>query len=169
MNSNIALIGMPGAGKSTVGVILAKVMGYEFIDIDLVIQKKEKQLLIDIITRQGLKKFIEIENKVTQEIITDRTIIATGGSVIYGKEAMHHLKNIATIIYIRLSDKTLVNRLGDIRKRGVVLRENQTFEELYRERCPLYEKYADIIIDAQQLEIEQLMETILDKIKGTVS
>ncbi len=158
--SNIVLIGMPAAGKSTVGVILAKVLGYQFIDADLVIQKQEHRLLKDIIKEDGLEGFIAIENNINSSLQVDRTVIATGGSAIYGKEAMDHLKSIGTIIYIRLSYETLENRLGNIRRRGVVLKKGQNLRDLYKERCPLYEKYADIIVDAEDMGVEKTMETI---------
>lgn len=162
---NIVLIGMPGAGKSTIGVILAKVLGYQFIDADLVIQEQEKRLLKDIIAEEGLERFIEIENRVNASIQAQQTVIATGGSVIYGEEAMKHLREIATVIYIKLSYQTLTERLGNIKQRGVVLKEGQDLYGLYEERCPLYEKYSHIIIEAEGMEIEELMECIAEKIK----
>lgn len=160
---NIVLIGMPGAGKSTIGVILAKVMGYQFLDSDLIIQEKQNRLLNEIISQDGVEGFIEIENKINSEIQVNHCVIATGGSVVYGKEAMEHLKTIGTVVYIKLSYETLNNRLGNIKQRGVVLKDGQNLESLYEERCPLYEYYADIIIDAQQLSVEELMEHIASK------
>lgn len=160
--NNVVLIGMPGAGKSTVGVVLAKVLGYQFIDADLIIQDREKRLLMDIIEEEGLDGFIQIENDVNASINTQESVIATGGSVVYGKEAMEHLKTIGTVVYIKLSYETLSGRLGNIKQRGVALKENQTLYSLYEERCPLYEKYADIVIDSEDLEVEEL----LDKIKS---
>ncbi len=151
---------MPAAGKSTVGVILAKVLGYQFIDADLVIQEQEHRLLKDIIKEDGLESFISIENSINSSLQVDRTVIATGGSVIYGKEAMEHLKSIGTIVYIRLSYETLENRLGNIKQRGVVLKKGQNLRDLYKERCPLYEEYADIIVDAEDMGVEKTMETI---------
>ena len=145
--NNIILIGMPGAGKCTVGVILAKLMGYKFIDSDLLIQRQEESLLKDIIKEKGLEGFIEIENKVNSEIKAEETIIATGGSVIYGKEAMSHLSNIGTVIYIKLSMENLKDRLGNMKQRGVALKRGQNLEDLYEERTPLYEKYSDIIVN----------------------
>ncbi len=158
--SNLVLIGMPAAGKSTVGVILAKVLGYQFIDADLVIQEQEKRLLKDIIKEDGLDGFIEVENRVNANLEVENTVIATGGSVIYGKEAMEHLKSIGTIVYIKLSYETLENRLSNIKQRGVVLKKGQSLRELYEERCPLYEMYADIIVNAENLDVEKTMESI---------
>ena len=165
-NNNIILIGMPGAGKSTMGVILAKVMGYRFLDADLLIQEQEKRLLREIIEQEGQEGFIEVENRVNASICTENTIIATGGSVIYGTEAMKHLRSIGTVIYIRLSYQTVSERLGNIRQRGVVLKEGQTLYSLYQERCPLYQKYAHLTIDAEEMDTEQLMETILEQLNS---
>lgn len=157
---NIVLIGMPGAGKSTIGVILAKVLGMNFIDSDLLIQKQEGMLLKDIIEKEGLKGYLAIENQVNRDIVADNTVIATGGSVIYCPEAMEHFYNTAKVVYIKLSYNTIRKRLGNIRQRGVVLREGQTLLDLYCERCPLYEKYAHIIVDAEDLGVEEVMEKI---------
>lgn len=162
---NIVLIGMPGAGKSTIGVVLAKVLGYQFIDADLMIQEQEKRLLKDIIEEEGLEEFIEIENRVNASIQAEQTVIATGGSVIYGEEAMNHLREIATVVYIKLSYQTLTERLGNIKQRGVVLKKGQDLYGLYQERCPLYETYAHVIIEAEGMGIEELMECIAEKIK----
>ncbi|MDD5934915.1 MAG: shikimate kinase [Clostridiales bacterium] len=161
---NIVLIGMPGAGKSTLGVVLAKVLGYQFIDADLVIQEKENRLLKDIISQEGLEGFIQIENDVNASIETKHSVIATGGSVIYGKEAMEHLRQIGTIIYLKLSYRTISKRLGNIRQRGVVLKKGQDLAGLYEERCPLYEKYADIVVDCENMDLEETMETIVERI-----
>ncbi|GAA4653516.1 hypothetical protein GCM10023142_06540 [Anaerocolumna aminovalerica] len=158
---NIILIGMPGAGKSTIGVILAKVLGFHFIDTDIVIQEQEKCLLKDIIESKGLEGFLKIENQVNCDIITEGSVIATGGSVIYGSQAMDHLREIGTVIYIKLSYETLKKRLGNIRQRGVVLKKGQNLKSLYEERCPLYEKYAHIIVDSEGLGTEELMEKIV--------
>lgn len=160
MRSNIVLIGMPGAGKSTIGVILAKVLGYHFVDADLVIQERENRLLKDIIEEDGLDRFIEIENEVNASLQVEKTVIATGGSVIYGEEAMKHLKEIGIVIYIKLSYETLDSRLGNIKQRGVVLKKGQNLEGLYKERCPLYEKYADHIIDGENMGVEDLLNRI---------
>lgn len=161
---NIILIGMPGAGKSTIGVILAKVLGYQFVDADLVIQEKEGRLLHEIISEDGLERFIQIENEVNQEIDAMHTVIATGGSVIYGKEAMNHLRSIGTVVYLKISYKEISKRLGNIMQRGVVLKKGQDLATLYEERCPLYELYADIVIDCENMDIESTMETIVERV-----
>lgn len=161
---NIVLIGMPGVGKSTVGVILAKELGYQFIDADLLIQKQEKRLLKEIIAQEGVDGFIQIENQVNASIETDRTVIATGGSVVYGREAMEHLKKISTVVYLKLSYQALKKRLGNLKNRGVVLREGQTLWDLYEERVVLYEKYADIVIDEENKGIEETLQYILKEL-----
>ena len=160
--SNIVLIGMPGVGKSTIGVILAKVLGYQFIDTDLVIQKEEGKLLKDIIAKVGPEGFIEVENRINASIEAENSIIATGGSVIYGRTAMEHLSTIGTIIYLSLPFEELEKRLSDIKGRGVVLKEGQTLKDLYYERTPLYEKYADIVIDEKGLNVEETIDKILN-------
>lgn len=157
---NIILVGMPGAGKSTAGVILAKVLGYQFIDSDLLIQKREKKLLHEIIAKEGLDAFIEIENQVNASIESEDSVIATGGSVIYGKKAMEHLREIGTVIYIKLSYETLSKRLGNIKQRGVVLKKGQDLRGLYEERCPLYEEYCHYAVDAEGMDAEGLVEAI---------
>ena len=163
---NIVLIGMPGAGKSTVGVILAKVLGMNFIDSDILIQRQEGMLLKDIIEKKGLTGYLDIENRVNRDISAENTVIATGGSVIYCPEAMEHFRNTAKVVYIKLSYNTIRKRLGNIKQRGVVLREGQTLLDLYCERCPLYEKYAHIIIDAEGLSVEELMDKIVKELAG---
>lgn len=160
--NNIILIGMPGVGKSTVGVILAKVLGYQFVDSDLVIQEKQERLLREIIEEVGTEGFIEVENRINSQIKTEYSVIATGGSAVYGKEAMKHFKEIGIVIYLKLPYDVLKRRLSDIKDRGVVLKEGQTLRDLYEERVPLYEKYADFIIDEYQLDAEQTIEKIME-------
>lgn len=166
MVDNIILIGMPGAGKSTVGVVLAKALGYHFIDSDLVIQEKTGKRLFEIIEAQGIDGFLEIENQINSEICTKHSVIATGGSVIYGTEAMEHLKQLGTIVYLKVSYKSLEKRLGNLLKRGVAIRSGNTLKDLYNERVPLYEKYADIVIDEENLGIREVVESIEQAIKG---
>ena len=153
MKDNIVLIGMPGVGKSTVGVVLAKALGYNFVDADLVIQEQEKRLLREIIEEEGTEGFIQVETRVNATLEAHHAIIATGGSVVYGKEAMEHLQEIGTVIYLEVAYPELEKRLEDIKGRGVVLRDGQTLYDLYLERTPLYEKYADIRISETGLVI----------------
>ena len=161
MKSNIVLIGMPGVGKSTVGVILAKVLGYQFVDSDLVIQKEEGKLLKEIIAEVGSEGFIQVENRVNASLEVTDSIIATGGSVVYGKEAMEHLCKIGTVVYLSLPYEEIEKRLSDIKGRGVVLREGQTLKDLYEERTVLYKKYADVQIDETGLNVEETIDAIL--------
>lgn len=158
--NNIILIGMPGVGKSTIGVILAKILGYQFLDTDLLIQEEEKKLLKDIIDEKGTDGFIEVENRVNSQIQAERAVIATGGSVVYGKEAMEHLKSIGTVVYLKQSLHMLEKRLRNIRNRGVVLKKGQTLKDLYKERTVLYEKYADITVDEYGMGIEETVEAV---------
>ncbi len=162
---NIILIGMPGAGKSTAGVVLAKVLGYQFVDTDLLIQREEGRLLSEIIHNEGIEGFLAIENRINAGICEDQSVIATGGSVIYAKEAMEHLKEIGTVVYLKLPYDILETRLNNIRGRGVVLKEGQTLFELYRERANLYESYADFIVDETGLDVEKTVEKILEQLK----
>lgn len=159
--NNIILIGMPAAGKSTIGVILAKELGYQFIDSDLLIQNSQKRLLYTIIQQDGIDRFIEIEQQINSNINADKAVISTGGSVIYGTKAMEYLKSIGKIIYIKLSYNTLKSRLENIKRRGVILKKGQSLYDLYLERCPLYEKYADIIINAENCNLEQTLDKII--------
>lgn len=161
---NIVLIGMPGVGKSTVGVILAKVLGYQFVDADLVIQQQEGKLLCEIIEEVGTEGFIEVENRINASLNVTHSIIATGGSVVYGKEAMEHLQSIGRIVYLKVSYETLEKRLADIKGRGVVLKEGQDLKALFEERSPLYEKYADIEISEGTLGVEQTVEKIIENL-----
>ena len=152
-------------GKSTIGVILAKQLGYEFVDSDLVIQKRENRLLREIIEQKGVDGFIQVENQVNASLSVEKSIIATGGSVVYGREAMKHLKKIGKIVYLRLSYESLERRLGNLKGRGVILREGQTLKHIYDERIPLYEMYADYTIDEENLDIEGTLQKILQNVK----
>lgn len=161
MKNNIVLIGMPGVGKSTIGVVLAKILAYHFLDSDLVIQEREGKRLHQIISEKGTEGFLEIENNVNASLNADRTIIATGGSVIYGKEAMEHLKEIGKVVYLKADYQTIQNRLGNLKKRGVALKKGQTLKDLYDERTKLYELYADITVDEKGLGTEETIDAVL--------
>lgn len=160
--NNIVLIGMPGAGKSTIGVLLAKVLGYGFVDADLLIQEKHGKLLRELIAEYGEDGFLEIENQVNANIQLTNTIVATGGSVVYCKDAMEKFCKEDTVVYINLPYEEIASRLGNVRRRGVVLKEGQTLLDLYNERTPLYEKYAHIVVNAEGLGIEDLMDKIAE-------
>ena len=160
---NIVLIGMPGSGKSTVGVVLAKRLGYQFVDSDLVIQEKYGKLLHDLIEENGVEGFWKIENDVNASLSMERSVIATGGSAIYGSEAMTHLKEIGTVVYLQLPYEEVDERLGDLSARGVTLREGQTLHDLYIERVPLYEQYADVVIDCKNKMLREIVAEIAGK------
>ena len=162
---NIALIGMPGAGKSTVGVVLAKVLGYRFLDSDLKIQEMTNKRLFELIREYGDEGFLKIENDVNASISASRTVIATGGSAVYGTQAMEHLRGISVVVYLRLSCEELTARLGDFSERGVVRKSGQTLADLMQERCPLYEKYAHLTIDADHMELREIVEAVLSQLR----
>lgn len=164
---NVILIGMPGVGKSTIGVILAKKLGYEFVDSDLLIQSREKRLLKEIIEDEGLDGFLEIEADVNASVDIENVVLATGGSVVYKERAMKHLKEIGTVVYLKVSYEELQKRLGNLKDRGVALKEGQTLKDLCDERCPLYEKYADIIVDEETLGLDETLDKVLYKIRKT--
>ena len=153
MKNNVTLIGMPSAGKSTVGVLLAKRLGYSFIDVDLLIQEQEGKRLREIIEEQGLDGFLDVENRVNAGVKAEQAIIAPGGSVIYGKEAMEHLKSIGLVVY-------LVKRVGDVKDRGVALKDGMTLLDLYHERISYFEKYADITIDEEGKELGAVVDEL---------
>ena len=157
---NIVLIGMPASGKSTAGVILAKVLGKKFIDTDLVIQEREKALLADIIKDKGVAGFMKIEEEAILSVDVNNTVIATGGSAVYGEKAMEHLKENGTVVYLKVEKDELFKRLTNIKERGVVLREGETIEEMFDSRSVLYEKYADIIIEERDSTIEETIRKI---------
>lgn len=157
---NIVLIGMPGCGKSTIGVLLAKALLYDFIDTDLILQNKTGKSLVDIITDIGVDGFIRFENEELSKIQCFNTVIATGGSAIYGNDAMINMKKCGIVIYLQLPVEEIKNRINNINTRGIVMDKGITIDELYIKRKPLYEKYADITIDCTTKEIEIIVEEI---------
>ncbi len=164
---NITLIGMPGAGKSTIGIVLAKVLGYDFIDSDLLIQKEEGKLLWEIMRDVGNEGFRAIEERVNSQIDVSRSVIATGGSVIYCPKAMDHLRSISTVVYLKVSYQTLEHRLGDLNRRGVVLKPGQTLLSLYEERTPLYEQYAHLTVNTGHKTVSQAVSAIEQLLPST--
>ena len=164
-HNNITLIGMPASGKSTIGVLLAKRLGYSFVDVDIVIQEQEKRLLKEIIEDEGLDGFLEVENRANATLDVEKSVIAPGGSVIYGKEAMEHLKEIGRVVYLKVSYAILEKRLADIKGRGVVLKKGQTLETLFEERSKLYEQYADIEVSEEGLDVEQTVEKLVEALE----
>ena len=161
---NIILIGMPASGKSTVGVILAKLLGFDFIDTDLLIQRREQQRLSEIFATRGLPAFLAAEEAACLSVQTSHSIIATGGSVVYSDASMTHLKGMGTVVYLEVDYQTLASRLHDIQGRGVALRSGQTLAELYAERVPLYQKYADITVDEGQGSLEETVRAVIQRI-----
>ncbi|MCR5848629.1 MAG: shikimate kinase [Lachnospiraceae bacterium] len=167
MNSkkNIVLIGMPASGKSTVGVILAKILGMDFIDTDLVIQQREDSLLNEIINDRGVEGFLKCEEDALLTVNSANTVIATGGSAVYSDSGMRHLSENGTIIYLKVDKDKLFSRLHDINERGVVLRDGESPDEMYEERSVLYEKYAETVIDEGDSSIEETVRRIIDRQK----
>jgi len=157
---NIILIGMPGAGKSTVGVLLAKRLGYHFIDTDLLIQVKEKNRLQQLIVEQGMTAFKQMEANILCELEASHSVIATGGSAIYSEMAMTRIKRLGRVVFLDIPLETLQARILDMDSRGLVIDPGETFEQLYRNRRPLYEKHADLTIDGSGMLTEQLAAAI---------
>ena len=157
----ITLIGMPGCGKSTVGVILAKTSGKDFIDTDILLQEQEGELLQNIIDYNGMEYFKEAEEKMLAGLSKNNCVIATGGSAAYYPAAMDNLKSQGVIVYIKLPFETIKKRLDNIKTRGIAMEDGQTLESLYMQRIPLYEKYADITIDGENKDVEGVAEAIL--------
>lgn len=169
MRTNVVLIGMPGSGKSTVGVVLAKRWGYQFVDVDLMIQNQQGKLLWQIIAEQGNERFMQIESKVNQSIDTQYTVIAPGGSVVLEPEAMKHLKEIAVVVYLKIEYQQLEQRLGDLTTRGVVLEGGTTLRDLYNFRTPLCEQYADIIIEEDGRRLYETVDAVWRAVSSKVS
>lgn len=160
---NIILIGMAGCGKSTLGVLLAKALGFGFLDTDLVIQKREGRLLQEIINSQGLECFKKAEQSALESVNADNTVIATGGSAVYYDSAMRHLKNNGRVIWLSLPFETIEKRINNIKTRGIAIAPGMTLRNVYNERLPLYEKYADIRLDCTnsvEANVERLIELL---------
>lgn len=155
---------MPGSGKSTVGVILAKSLGVDFIDTDLLIQRREKRLLQDIIDKDGIDFFLDRERDAILSVKEENAVIATGGSVILREEAMTHLKRLGTVIFLDVSVNELQKRLSNIKTRGVAAEKGESVNDIYNKRFSLYKKYADFTVDADALSCEQTVNTICKSI-----
>jgi len=165
-NGNLILIGMPGAGKSTIGVVLAKRLGMGFVDTDLLIQMRCGQLLQEVIDYDGLETFRALEEQTLKDFDVCNAVIATGGSVVYSAEAMDHLSSIGTLIFIDVPLAELQLRLRDMATRGLVIDPGFTLADLYRQRLPLYRKYAQLTIDVGDRNLEQVVEAICQEYGG---
>lgn len=158
---NIVLIGMPGAGKSTIGVILAKSLLFDFCDTDLSIQKETGESLCDTIAKIGIEEFILLEEDVIRKQEFSNSVVATGGSAVYGEKAMEKLKENGIIVYLKVSPEELQSRIKNIHTRGIAMKEGTTIKELYGERAPLYEKYADITVECDGRTAEECVDLIV--------
>ncbi len=161
---NIILTGMPGAGKSTTGVILAKVLGMQFIDTDIVLQERSGRLLQDLLDTEGPEAFLEAEEAAVLSIRSGNAVIATGGSVVLSRKAMEHLKSGGTVVYLKISFDEMVSRLSNITTRGIVLFAGQGLPGMYNQRAPLYERTADLVIDCSETRFEEAVQKIVDGI-----
>lgn len=162
---NVIFIGMPSSGKSTIGVVAAKRLGYQFLDADLLIQEQEGKLLKEIIAERGIEGFLEVEDRVNAGIEAEKTMISPGGSVVYCPNAMEHFKKIGRVVYLQASYETIAARLQNVKDRGVVLREGQTLLDLYRERVRLFERYADLTICEDGRTVEETLEAVITALK----
>ncbi len=162
---NIILIGMPGAGKSTIGVVLAKIMRKDFCDTDLLIQKSTERALQDIIDNDGVEAFLDIEKNIVMNMCEQNCVIATGGSVILRQEAASRLKKLGTVIYLRASFDALEKRIHNMDTRGIAFKNGQTLFDVYKSRTPIYEKYADIVVDCDDLDCISVCEKIIEKLR----
>lgn len=163
--SNVILIGMPACGKSSAGVLLAKILKKDFVDTDLLIQKCEGKTLQTIINEKGVPYFRDVEDAVLLDFDGDNYVVATGGSAVYCHEAMEKFRQNGVIVYIKVAVEEIVRRLKNIKTRGVTLAPGQTLEDLYDKRIPLYEKEADITVDTDGLELEETVAKIAEALK----
>ena len=161
---NIVLIGMPGAGKSTIGVILAKSLLFDFCDTDLSIQKETGESLCNTISKIGIEEFIKLEEEIICQQEFSNSVVATGGSAVYGERAMAKLKEDGIIVYLKVGPEELQNRIKNIRTRGIAMKEGTTISELYEQRAPLYEKYADITVQCDSKTAEECVDLIIENI-----
>lgn len=167
--NNIVLIGMPGSGKSTLGVLLAKALGYSFTDTDLIISRIAGKPLQKILDEGGLDRFLDIEGKVGSELECNSTVIATGGSMVLSEEAMKNLKAQGEVLYINVPLNEIKRRVTNIKTRGIAFKKGETLDDVYRVRVPLYEKYADITVDFVDCSnggIEETINLMVDKINN---
>lgn len=162
---NIILIGMPGAGKSTIGVLLAKALGKAFVDTDLLIQAREGRLLQEIIDDRGINRFLEIEAEVLMGLEVENSVIATGGSAIYNDQAMAYLKRTGIVVYLKLTYEEIEQRINNMSSRGIAIDKGQSLYGLYQERVPKYEQQADLILDCSGKSIEDSVQSAKEKLE----
>lgn len=162
---NIILIGMPGSGKSSVGVVLAKAMGMDFLDVDLLIQSREGALLQDILDTRGVETFLDVEGDAICSVSCCRTVIAPGGSCVCRHDAMEHLCKLGTVVYLKLSLPEVVSRIHNLDSRGIALQPGQTLEDVYNFRTPLYERYAHLTVEADGQTLAETVEAVKRLIK----
>jgi shikimate kinase len=164
--ADIVLIGMPGAGKSTIGVVLAKRLGCQFVDTDILIQQREKRILQNIIDQDGIERFLDAEERAVLSLSCGDCVVATGGSAVVRESAMLHLRSRGLLVYLKLDLPSLLGRLGNISGRGIALAPGQTLAALYEERIPFYERYADISIDCHGLSFERVLDAVSRSIEN---
>ena len=159
---NVILVGMPACGKSTIGVVLAKTMNKGFVDTDILIQQAESRTLQEIIDQEGNDYFHHVEERVLLDFDGEDYVVATGGSAIYFDRAMDKFKEKGVVVYIKVTLDTILERLNNIRSRGVTLEKGQTIADLYEQRIPLYQKHADVVIEADGLSVEVVVEKMIE-------
>lgn len=158
--SDLTLIGMPGSGKSTIGVVLAKTLGRDFVDTDLILQRREGALLQELLDRRGTEAFLDLEAAAICSVAPGGAVIAPGGSCVLREAAMAHLKALGPIVYLRLSYPALAGRIQNLKSRGIAFAPGQTLRDVYDQRIPLYERWADYTVDADALTIPQTLEAV---------
>ena len=157
---------MPGSGKSTTGVLLAKSLGFSFLDTDLLLQEQTGMLLQNLVDSKGFFGFVDIEEQILSELNVSNTVISTGGSVIYGEKTMRRLKQIGTVIFLNVSFPEIMRRIKNISTRGIALKDGQSLENLYAERLPLYQKYADLTVSGDNQTVEELVTRITQRLQN---
>lgn len=163
---NLTLIGMPGSGKSTVGVVLAKTLGFSFLDVDLVIQERQGALLQELLDRHGDQGFLDLEGETICSLSPKRTVLAPGGSCVLRASAMAHLKSLGPIVYLRLSYPALEGRIHNLATRGIAFAPGQTLKDVYDQRRPLYERWADLTVDADGQRLEDTLAAVIQAVKS---
>lgn len=157
---NITLIGMPGSGKSTVGVVLAKTLGYSFLDVDLVIQERRGKLLQTLLNELGTEGFLDLEGETIRSLCPQRTVLAPGGSCVLRQDAMEHLRSLGRVVYLRLSYGALEGRIHNLATRGIAFAPGQTLQDVYAQRAPLYARYAHLTVDVDGQTLDQTLAAV---------